>query len=146
VVSGFAHRLALFFTQTLKPETARRKTMRNAEGFVVGILVGAVGALLLAPASGAETRQELRKAMDKGRERFYNLESLAEERIAVLIDEIQEKTARLMDAGGDLMESKREDLLEAIQVAKRALADERDILTRSTRARREVLLEEEENL
>ena len=51
-----------------------------------------------------------------------------------------------MDAGGDLMESKREDLLEAIQVAKRALADERDILTRSTRARREVLLEEEENL
>ncbi|MBN2678924.1 YtxH domain-containing protein [Acidithiobacillus montserratensis] len=119
--------------------------MRNAEGFVVGILVGAVGALLLAPASGAETRQEIRRAMDKGKERFYNLESLAEERIGVLIDEIQEKTARLMDAGGDLMESKREDLLEAIQVAKRALAEERDILTRSTRARREILLEEEED-
>ncbi|AEM48227.1 hypothetical protein Acife_2108 [Acidithiobacillus ferrivorans SS3] len=110
--------------------------MKNAEGFVIGVLVGAVGALLLAPASGVETRQELRHAMDKGRDRLRNLESLAEERIGVLIDEIQKKTARLMDAGGDLVESKRQDLLEAIQVAKRALAEERDILTRASRARR----------
>ncbi len=120
--------------------------MRNAEGFVVGILVGAVGALLLAPASGAETRQELRKAMDKGKERFNSLESLAEERIGILIDEIQEKTARLMDAGGDMVEAKRQDLLEAIQVAKRALADEREILTRSSRSRRMEVLEGEEDL
>ncbi|CDQ09139.1 conserved hypothetical protein [Acidithiobacillus ferrivorans] len=41
-----------------------------------------------------------------------------------------------MDAGGDLVESKRQDLLEAIQVAKRALAEERDILTRASRVRR----------
>ncbi|MFA7496601.1 MAG: YtxH domain-containing protein [Acidithiobacillus sp.] len=120
--------------------------MRNAEGFMVGILVGAVGALLLAPASGVETRQELRKAMDKGRDRLRNMESLAEVRIGLLIDEIQEKTARLMDAGGDLVESKRQDLLEAIQVAKRALAEERDILTRSTRARRIDALEEDTDL
>ncbi len=110
--------------------------MKNAEGFVIGVLVGAVGALLLAPASGVETRQELRRAMDKGRDRLRNMESLAEERISVLIDEIQEKTARLMDAGGDLVESKRQDLQEAIQVAKRALAEERDILTRASRVRR----------
>ena len=58
-----------------------------------------------------------------------------------LIPEIQEKTARLMDAGGDLVESKRQDLLEAIQVAKRALAEERDILTRASRARRIETLE-----
>ncbi|MHB1479089.1 MAG: YtxH domain-containing protein [Acidithiobacillus ferrooxidans] len=110
--------------------------MKNAEGFVIGVLVGAVGALLLAPASGAETRQELRRAVDKGRDRLRNMESVAEERIGVLIDEIQEKTAHLMDVGGDLVESKRQDLLEAIQVAKRALAEERDILTRASRARR----------
>ncbi|EGQ61877.1 hypothetical protein GGI1_09473 [Acidithiobacillus sp. GGI-221] len=75
--------------------------------------------------SGAETRQELRRAVDKGRDRLRNMESVAEERIGVLIDEIQEKTAHLMDVGGDLVESKRQDLLEAIQVAKRALAEER---------------------
>ncbi|MHB1804902.1 MAG: YtxH domain-containing protein, partial [Acidithiobacillus ferrooxidans] len=68
--------------------------------------------------------------------RLRNMESVAEERIGVLIDEIQEKTAHLMDVGGDLVESKRQDLLEAIQVAKRALAEERDILTRASRARR----------
>ena len=117
--------------------------MKSAEGFLVGVLVGAVGALLLAPASGAETRQELRRAMDKGRDRLKDLEMAAEERMGVLLDEIQEKTARLMDAGGDLMESKRDDLLEAIQVAKRALAEEREIFLRATRARRAAEIAEE---
>ncbi len=118
--------------------------MKNAEGFFVGVLVGAVGALLLAPASGAETRQELRRAMDKGRDRLKDLELVAEERMGVLLDEIQEKTAHLLDAGGDLIESKRDDLLEAIRVAKRALAEEREILMRATRPRRRVEIAEED--
>ncbi|WP_291511446.1 YtxH domain-containing protein [Acidithiobacillus sp.] len=110
--------------------------MRNAEGFILGVVVGAVGALLLAPASGAETRGELRRALERGREQLEDLQEAAEERIGALLEEIQEKTSQLMDAGGDLVEAKRQDLQEAIRVAKRALAEEREILLRSSRQRR----------
>jgi len=110
--------------------------MRNTEGFILGIVVGAVGALLLAPASGAQTRKELRRALERGREQLEDLQEVAEERISRLLDEIQEKTAQLLDAGGELVESKRQDLQEAIRVAKRALAEEREILLRSSRQRR----------
>ncbi|MEY2341024.1 YtxH domain-containing protein [Acidithiobacillus sp. IBUN Pt1247-S3] len=110
--------------------------MKNsAAGFVMGLLVGAAAGVLLAPASGAETRDDLRRSMQRGREQLRELETLAEERITRLIDEIQEKTQQLLASGGELMDAKRQDLQEAIQVAKRALAEEREIMLRSRRER-----------
>lgn len=115
--------------------------MKNsATGFVMGVFVGAAAGVLLAPASGAETRDDLRRRMQQGKEQLRELETLAEERIVRLLDEIQEKSQQLLAAGGELMEAKRQDLQEAIQVAKRALAEEREIMLRSRRERR---LEEE---
>ena len=40
-----------------------------------------------------------------------------------------------MASGVEFVDAKRQDLLEAIQVAKRALAEEREILLRSRRER-----------
>ena len=106
--------------------------MKNSTaGFVMGLLVGAVGGLLLAPASGAETREELRRGIQRGREQLRELEIAAEERLGTLLEEIQDKTQRLVLAGSEMVESRRQDLQEAIQVAKRALAEEREILMRS---------------
>ncbi|MDD3760685.1 MAG: YtxH domain-containing protein [Acidithiobacillus sp.] len=110
--------------------------MRNsAAGFMMGLLVGAAAGVLLAPASGVETRDDLRRRMQRGREQLRELETVTEERISRLLDEIQEKTQQLMASGGELVDAKRQDLLEAIQVAKRALAEEREILLRSRRER-----------
>ncbi|MCE5394113.1 MAG: YtxH domain-containing protein [Acidithiobacillus sp.] len=120
--------------------------MRNsASGFLVGILVGAVAGVLLAPASGAETREELRRGMQRGRAQLQELENLAEERIARILDEIQEKTQQLLSVGSELVEAKRQDLQEAIQVAKRALAEEREIMLRSRRERQLALEEEQDD-
>lgn len=53
-------------------------------GFLVGAVVGAVVGLLLAPASGAETRRRLRETADKlgeeGRRRFDEARDFATER------------------------------------------------------------------
>ena len=54
-------------------------------GFLVGAVVGAVAGLLLAPASGAETRRRLRDAADKlgdeGRRRLDDARDYATERV-----------------------------------------------------------------
>jgi gas vesicle protein len=59
-------------------------------GFLVGAVVGAVAALLLAPASGTETRRRLRDAADKladeGRRRYDDARGYAGERA----DELKE--------------------------------------------------------
>ena len=112
-------------------------------GFVMGLLVGALGGVLFAPASGAETREDLRRGMQRGREQLREFEQIAEERILRLIEDIQEKTQQLVSSGGELVEAKRQDLQEAIQVAKRALAEEREIMLRSRRARQSDLVQEE---
>ncbi|MEW5791709.1 MAG: YtxH domain-containing protein [Pseudomonadota bacterium] len=115
--------------------------MNNTESFILGGLVGAVAALLLTPRTGAENRHELRRALEKGRERLGDAEAVAQIRVMALVDEIQEKTGKLLAAGGEMAEAKRQDLMEAIQVAKRALAEEREILMRSHRERRAAIEE-----
>lgn len=104
--------------------------------FIFGGLIGAAAALVLAPRTGTETRDELRRVWGKGRERLLDANSIASERIGALVDDIQDKSSKLLAASGDVAEAKRQDLMEAIQVAKRALAEQKEILMRSHRARR----------
>lgn len=110
--------------------------MNSTGSFVLGALVGAATALLVSPRSGPETREELRRVMGKGREQVGRTGATAQLRLTAMVSDIQEKTKELMSVGGEVAEAKRQDLMEAIQVAKRALAEEREILMRSHRERR----------
>ena len=103
---------------------------------LVGGAVGALVALLFAPKSGRETREELRKAYDRSRSRVKEAQDEAADRIGHLIDEIQQKTDELLAGGKALAEERRKDLQEAIAIAKRALDEERALLRR-IRERRE---------
>lgn len=98
--------------------------------FVIGSAIGAAVALLFAPRSGEETREEIRKFYDRSRSRMGELQEDVAERIARLVDEIQEKTNELLASGKAMAEERKRDLQEAIAIAKRALDEERALLRR----------------
>lgn len=98
--------------------------------FLIGSAIGAAVALLFAPRSGEETREEIRKFYDRSRSRMGELQEDVTERIVHLVDEIQEKTNELLASGKAMAEERKRDLQEAIAIAKRALDEERALLRR----------------
>ncbi|NDC83522.1 YtxH domain-containing protein [bacterium] len=62
---------------------------RFAEGIVLGALVGAVVALLFAPASGAETRRRIRKFKNDRGPLFQNTKEKTEEMISKTMSAIE---------------------------------------------------------
>jgi len=98
--------------------------------FLLGGAVGAVVALLYAPRSGAETREEIRNAYERSRSRLGDLQTDVADRIARLVDEIQDKSSELLASGKAMAEERRKDLQEALAIAKKALDEERGLLRR----------------
>lgn len=98
--------------------------------FLLGGALGAAVALLFAPRSGEETREELRKFYDRSRSRMGELQEDVTDRIARLVDEIQDKSNELLASGKAMAEERKRDLQEAIAIAKRALDEERALLRR----------------
>jgi len=98
--------------------------------FLLGGAVGAVVALLYAPRSGEETREEIRNAYERSRSRLGDLQTDVADRIARLVDEIQEKSSELLASGKAMAEERRKDLQEALAIAKKALDEERGLLRR----------------
>jgi len=98
--------------------------------FLLGGAIGAAIALLFAPRSGEETRDEIRRFYDRSRARMGELQEDVTDRIAKLVDEIQEKTSELVASGKAMAEERKRDLQEAIAIAKRALDEERALLRR----------------
>lgn len=98
--------------------------------FLLGGAVGAVVALLYAPRSGEETREEIRNAYERSRSRLGDLQTDVADRIARLVDEVQEKSSELLASGKAMAEERRKDLQEALAIAKKALDEERGLLRR----------------
>jgi len=85
---------------------------RGAEflaGLIIGGLVGAAAALLLAPQPGEETRAELR---EKGIE--------LKDRMIELSEEARKRAEELQDEGRAVLETQKTQIEEAIQEGKKA--------------------------
>lgn len=93
--------------------------------FVVGGLIGAVAALLYAPKSGKETREDIRRIANKGAERFMTEKDAIEKRLSDLMHEISSRTDELVRGGVQLADDKKREILAAIQAAKKAYDEER---------------------
>lgn len=83
--------------------------------FVSGAALGAVAALLLAPQSGRESREQLRGYARR-----------AEENLRDLADRAGETFEEVVDQGKEFVETKKSVLREAFEAGREAMKRERD--------------------
>ena len=86
--------------------------------FVTGGLLGAVAALLLAPQSGRQSREQLRGYARRAEEEVHELAEKASE----VVDEA-------LDKGRDFIKDKQTVLAEAVEAARTAMHRERERLS-----------------
>ncbi len=95
---------------------------------LLGGIVGAAVALLYAPKSGRETREQIVDLADLARRRFVEKEREVGGRIAEIADEIGEKANELIQGGKSMAEEKKSLIVAAIQAGRKALEEERSRL------------------
>ncbi len=91
--------------------------------FLLGGMVGAGFALLLAPQSGRETRQKIR-----------DLSEDAKEKAMGYVEDIREKVASNIDKGKGFYEEKKSMIGSAIEAGKEAYEKEKEKVTREPNA------------
>jgi len=102
--------------------------------FLVGGVIGAGIALLYAPRSGTETRENIKQLATRSKTRVQEEKEAIQQRISDLLNQISSKTEELIKGGTQLAEEKKREILAAIQAAKRAYEEERQKLEESREA------------
>lgn len=86
--------------------------------FLIGGLAGAVAALLLAPQSGRESREQLRRYTRRAGEGFHDL-----------ADQATEALEKAVDAGREIIEEKQTVLAGAIEAGRNDMRQKFEQLT-----------------
>jgi gas vesicle protein len=104
--------------------------MTGAMLVLVGAILGAGAALMLAPQSGDKTRRELsRYARKTGK----MVEGVAEDvagSVAGMIDSVEETAEEFLEKGKDLTKESREAVLDALNEGQKRLGRQRDRLAK----------------
>jgi gas vesicle protein len=98
-------------------------------GFLLGTVVGAAAALLLAPQTGEETREVIRERGIELQGRMGQTTEEARERAADLATEARSRAADAQDRSRTLLAEQKSRLQEAIDQGKEAAQQKRDELT-----------------
>jgi gas vesicle protein len=96
---------------------------------VAGGVIGAGMALLFAPQSGERTRRHLARYSRKARNQTEEMVKEAAESVTEVIEDLGDKTADLVDRGGEVAENWRRHLLESIDRGQKNLEKQRQKLT-----------------
>ncbi|MBI5653035.1 MAG: YtxH domain-containing protein [Chloroflexi bacterium] len=98
-------------------------------GFLLGTVVGAAAALLLAPQSGEETRDELRErsielrnraveTSEQTRRRAEEFAGQAQERGRLVLEEQRSRLQTAIDEGKEAAQKKRDELMARLEAEK----------------------------
>lgn len=99
----------------------------NLAFLLVGGAVGATIGLLMAPRSGAETRDRITSRIKEGRESIGSSVKSAQEQLQKTSDMIGSSAQRLISKGRSVISHDGRDIVaEAIDAAKRAYLEEKD--------------------
>jgi gas vesicle protein len=127
-----------------KPVIIIERSSGGVGGFFVGLLIGAGAALLFAPQSGEETREQLR---DRGRKIRDDAKARAEdlqERIEDGYERVKQRVEDGVDAARESFKERREEARTAVDAGKGALHSARDELERRLAEKRAEREEPEE--
>lgn len=97
-------------------------------GFLLGTVVGAAAALLLAPQSGEETREVIRERGIELKGRATELSEQGRRRAEELAAEARQRAAEAQERGRLVLEEQKTHLQEALDEGKQAAAKKRDEL------------------
>ena len=95
-------------------------------GFLLGGIVGAAVALLMAPASGAETREQLRERGIELRNRGEEFSADAMKNAQMMAEEGQKRAAEMQERSRLALEEQKSRLQDAIDAGKQAAAQRRN--------------------
>ena len=92
--------------------------------FVLGGIVGAGVALLLAPQSGIETRRKIKELTDDVKEKATDYAGTVKEKATDYAGTAKEKVASTVDKAKELFEEKKSALTAAVEAGKEAYEKE----------------------
>ena len=97
-------------------------------GFLLGTVVGAAAALLLAPQSGEETREQIREHGIELKGRAAELSEQGRQRAEELTAQARQRAAEVQERSRLTLEEQKAHLQDALEEGKQAAAKKRDEL------------------
>ena len=92
---------------------------QKSSHFLIGVTLGTILGLLVAPRPGKETRKKLKeeaeKYLDIGKEAYEDVREKYEEDVEPVVSKIVEEVAPLVEVVKELSEPYKEDLLKKVQ-------------------------------
>lgn len=117
------------------------KTADFLVGVVVGSAIGAACALMYAPMSGVETREQLKLRADEAREKANELATTVRSRSTELLEqgrsrvgEISTQAQTMVDRGRSVIETQKEAVRSAVEAGKQAYTEKASELHRDVAA------------
>jgi gas vesicle protein len=104
--------------------------MMGAMLVLVGAILGAGAALLMAPQSGQKTRRDITRYARKTGRKLEGVAGEVAERVSELADAVEEKAEELLEKGKDLSAESREVVLGALNEGQQRLGRQRDRLAK----------------
>jgi gas vesicle protein len=114
--------------------------------FLIGAGIGAIVALLFAPKSGRELREDIvdatKKGLDKGKEAIAQLQEKAEEYYEITKERAEELAERAKEKTGELAEKAKEKAGEIAEKAKEVAAKTANPISAAIEAGKQAYIEE----
>lgn len=98
--------------------------------FLIGVAVGAVAALLLAPQSGAATRRDIRRGAGRAKKAARDMAGDISGRVSSKFDQARERVETGIDSARQAIDLKRRQVSRAMEAGRAAAQDARDELER----------------
>lgn len=88
--------------------------------FFIGLGVGAAAAILLAPASGSETRQKISESVNTGKQWVTDKSRAAADQVSQRAQEVADRGREVVDRGREYVSAGKEQLSAAVDAGKQA--------------------------